>query len=427
MTMSIPSAETITRTELPNGIVVLARENQASPSVVLSGYLWAGSLSEPASQAGLANFSGGMLMRGTETRAFGEINDMLESAGAQLGLSAGIHTTGFGGKALAEDLGLLLDVLDDCLEHPAFPLIEVEKLRGQILTSLQRRAFDTQRMAALTFDALLWPDHPYGRSVLGYEETILELTRDDLFAFYQQHYSPRGMVLAVVGAVPPEVMVEKVQTSLGGWLAHGVVPDRHIPSRVTLDERRLRTVPIPGKTQSDLTLGWPGVARTDADYLPAHLTNTVLGVFGTMGRLGSSIREEQGLAYYAYSELEAGWGQGSWSVVAGVDPANVERAVESVRLEVRRLRDEPVTDEELADSKSFLTGSMPLRLETNEGVARALLDMERYGLGLDYLQRFPILVGAVTVEDLREMACRYLDPDIYALAVAGPADAADGL
>jgi zinc protease len=422
MTLSIPSPETITRAELPNGIVVLARENQASPSVVFSGYLWAGSLSETAAQAGLSSFASGMLTRGTQDRTFGEINHALESAGAQLGFSSGVHTTGFGGKALAEDLDLLLDILADCLQHPTFPPLEVEKLRGQILTGLQRRAFDTERMASLTFDALLWPDHPYGRSVLGYEETIPGLTRDDLFGFYRQHYTPQGMVVAVVGAVSPQVVLEKVQRNLGGWPAPGVIPDRSVPSRVALAERRFRAVPVPGKTQSDIVVGWPGLARADADYMKAHLTNTVLGVFGMMGRLGGSIREEQGLAYYVYSALQAGLGQGSWEAAAGVNPANVERAVESVLLEVRRLRETPVPAAELADSQSYLTGSMPLRLETNEGVARTLLDMERYGLGFDYLQRFPGLVNAVTVEDLQEMARRYLDPEVYVLAVAGPAD-----
>jgi zinc protease len=368
-----------------------------------------------------------MLMRGTEGRTFGEINETLESVGAQLGLSAGVHTTGFGGKALAEDLDLLLDILDDCLEHPIFPVPEVERLRGQILTGLQRRAYDTQRMASLTFDALLWPDHPYGRSVQGYEETIPWLKRDDMAGFHRQHYSPQGMVLAVVGAVPVEAVVEKVRTRLGGWIVPGASPDRSMPPPVRLDERRAGAVPVPGKTQSDIVMGWPGLARTDADYMKAHLTNTLLGVFGMMGRLGNNIRDEQGLAYYVYSQLEAGQGQGSWTAVAGVNPAAVERTVESIRLEVRRLRDEPVPPEELADSQSYLTGSMPLRLETNEGVARTLLDMERYGLGFDYLQRFPGLVNAVTVEDLRDMAHKYLDPDAYVLAVAGPADQAGGL
>jgi len=418
--MSIPSPETIARVELPNGITVLARENQLSPSVVIGGYLWAGSISEPAAQAGLASLAGGMLMRGTEMRTFGEINAALESAGARLGFSAGVHTTGFHGKALAEDIDLLLDILADCLERPVFPPAELEKLRGQIVTALQRRAYDTEQMADLTFDALLWPDHPYGRSVQGYEETIAGLSREEIVAFHQQRYSPQGMVIAIAGAVAPDVTVEKVEKRLGGWLAPKAIIDRTIPPRVSLDGQRTRTVPMPGKTQSDIVIGWPGLSRTDPDFFEATLANTVLGVFGMMGRLGDNIREEQGLAYYVYSRLDAGLGQGSWSASAGVSPDTVERTVESICLEVRRLREEALPQEELADSQSYLTGSMPLRLETNEGVAKALIDMERFGLGLDYLQRFAGLINSVTVEDVRRMAHKYLDPDVYALAIAGP-------
>jgi zinc protease len=126
-----------------------------------------------------------------------------------------------------------------------------------------------------------------------------------------------------------------------------------------------------------------------------------------------------------YSQLQAGLGMGPWLTIAGVNPANVERAMDGILYEVRRLRDEPVPAGELADSQSFLTGSMPLRLETNEGIANTLLDIERYDLGFDYLLRYPDLVNAVTVPDVQEMARKYLDPDLYALAVAGPAGEGD--
>ncbi len=420
MTLSFPSPETITRTELPNGIVVLAYKDHSNPSVIVAGYLWAGALSEAPQQAGLASFTSGMLMRGTEGRSFGQINEALESVGAQLGFGSGVHTVSFGGKALAEDLDLLLEILSDSLQHPTFPAEQAETLRGQILTDLQRRRHDTRRMARLTFDALLYPDHPYGRSTRGYEETVSGLDRDDLMSFYREHYSPQGMVVAVVGAESAGTVVERVQRALGGWQAPGVTPNLSIPPEVSLSEQRRRIVPVEGKTQADIVLGWPGLARKDPDFIKANLANTVLGIFGMMGRLGDSVRDEQGLAYYVYSRLEAGLGAGPWSAIAGVNPANVQRAIDGILHEVRRLRDEPVPAEELADSQSFLTGSMPLRLETNEGVAQTLLDMERHDLGFDYLLRYADLVNAVTVQDLQDMARKYLDPDVYALAVAGP-------
>jgi len=420
MSLSFPSPETITRGELSNGAVVLVYENHSSPSVVVGGYLWAGSLSETPEQAGLANFTSGMLTRGTESRTFDQINETLESVGAHLGFHSGVHTVGFGGKALAEDLDLLLDIVTDCLRQPTFPPDEVQKMRGQMLTSLQRRAHDTRSMARLTFDALLYPDHPYGRSVQGYEETVSELGRGNLVNHYRGHYSPQGMVLAVVGAVQTDVALAKVQARLGQWQAPGVAPNRSIPPAVHLAEPRRQSMVMEDKTQSDIVLGWPALARNDPEFMKASLTNTVLGTFGMMGRLGDSVRDQQGLAYYVYSRLEAGLGAGPWVAVAGANPANVQQAINGILHEVQRLRDEPVPADELADSQSFLTGSMPLRLETNEGVAWALLDMARYDLGFDYLQRYAALVNAVTVHDLQEMAQKYLDPEVYALAVAGP-------
>jgi zinc protease len=422
MTPSFPSSETISRVVLPNGVVVLVYEDHSNPSVILAGYLWAGALSEPREQAGLASFTSAMLMRGTESRSFGEINESLESVGAQLGVYSGVHTVGFGGKALAEDLDLLLDVLADCLQHPTFAADQVQTLQGQILTDLERRRQDTRRMAHLAFNELLYPDHPYGRSVQGYEETVSSLGREDLAGHYRGHYSPEGMVITVVGAVSAGAVIDKVQAALGDWHTPGVTPERSIPPRVSLPDLRRRVVAVEGKTQSDIVLGWPGLARKDADYIKATLANTVLGVFGMMGRLGDGVRDEQGLAYYVYSRLNAGLGAGAWSAAAGVNPANVQRALDGILYQVRRLRDEPVPEAELADSQAFLTGSMPLRLETNEGVAQTLLDIERYDLGLDYLLHYGDLVNAVTVQDLGEMAQKYLDPDLYVLAVAGPND-----
>jgi len=420
MTLSFPSPETITRTELPNGITVLVYENHSSPAVVISGYLWAGSQSETAQQAGLGSFTSGSLMRGTERYTFSQINEALESTGAQLGFQSSVHTVGFGGKSLAEDLDLVLDILADSLQHPTFPAQEVEMLQGQILTSLQRRAHDTRRMAVLTFDALLYPDHPYGRSILGYEETVPGLNRDDLAKYYREHYTPDGMVVAVVGAVSTEVALDKVRTTLGNWQAPTATPNRSIPPSVGLSELARQVEIMEGKTQSDIMLGWPGVARRDPDFMKVNLANTILGVFGMMGRLGKQVRDRQGLAYYVYSRVSAGLGAGPWAAIAGVGPENVDRAISGILGEVRRLRDEPLPADDLADSQSFLTGSLPLRLETNEGVAATLLDMERYALGLDYLHRYPGLVNDVTPQDVQDVAQKYLDPDLYALAVAGP-------
>ena len=418
--MSIPGPDDIARYELPNGIVVLVRENYDSPSVVVSGYLCVGAYDERPEQAGLSAFTARALMRGTTNRTFEQIYEEVESVGASVGVNGGTYTSGFGAKSLAEDLPLALNVLADVLRHPTFPHDEVEKLRGEILTGLEERAYDTARMAGLTFHELAYPaEHPYARSVTGYTETIDALTRDDLAGFYAGGYSPQGMVIVLVGAVDSADALAQVENVFGDWQGRSY-ERAPLPGVARIDEVRQRTVFIPGKTQSDIVLGYPGPARAEPDFLDATLCNTILGVFGLMGRLGDKVREEQGLAYYSYSRLTGGPGPGPWSVVAGVDPDSIELAVASIRAEIRRICDELVEEEELADNKAYIVGNLPLRLETNEGVAGVIVRMERYGLGLDYLRRYAGLIDAVTAEQVQATAQRWLDPDAYALAIAGP-------
>jgi len=418
--MSVPGANDITRYELPNGIVVLVRENHSSPSVVISGYLPVGACDERREQAGLAAFTAAALTRGTANRTFEQIYEKLEAVGASLGVSGGTHTTGFGAKSLVEDLPLVLDILADVLRHPTFPRNEVEKLRGEILTDLEERAHDTRRMAGLAFHELAYPaEHPYSRSLTGYTETISGLSRDDLAGLYAGGYGPQGMVVVVVGAVETADALAQIVDAFGDWKGHTCErPPLPEVSRIT--GIRERTVSIPGKMQSDLVLGYPGPPRTAPDFLDAALCNTILGVFGLMGRLGEKVRNEQGLAYYSFSRVDGGPGPGPWRIVAGINPANVEQALASIRAEIARICEEPAGEEELADNKAFITGSLPLWLETNEGVAQAILDMEHFNLGLDYLQRYAGLIDEITAERVQAAARRWLDPDAYALAIAGP-------
>lgn len=418
--IALPGPETITRQELDNGITVLAYENFLSPSVVVHGYLRVGSVDDPPDQAGLANFTAAMLDHGTPTRTFAEISEAVESVGASLSVSAGLHVTSFSVKCLVEDLERLLDILADVLRRPTFPEKETEKVRGQLLTAIRERDNDTRSVASLTFRALAYPEHPYGRSSDGYVETVSKMGREDLVRFYEECYRPEGALVAVVGALPAEEAIQKVAAVLGDWQLSDPRPAQTVPDAPELTEVRREFRPMPDKSQTDIVLGVPGISRLDPDYYAAHLANTVLGVFGMMGRLGDNVRDRQGLAYYVLSRLEAHLGRGPWMAVTGVNPANVQRAIDSILQEIHRMQDEPVPEGELEDSKSYLTGSLPLRLETSSGIAQALLEMEFYGLGLDYLQRYPQIINAITSEEVQRAAQRVFPRDVYALAIAGP-------
>ncbi|MCF6277663.1 MAG: insulinase family protein, partial [Anaerolineales bacterium] len=379
-----------------------------------------GGLFDPDEKMGLADFVASSLMRGTVHRDFQAIYDALESVGASFGFRGRTRTVGFGGRSLAEDFSLLLRILSESLRQPVFPAEQVERLRAQLLTGLAMRAQDTDDMASLTFDQIAYAEHPYRRPEDGYPETIQAITRADLLAFHRQHYGPKGMVLAVVGALDPQTMVAQVRDALGDWENPSQPDLPALPPLKTLTETVRKHHVIAGKSQADIILGVAGPQRKDAHYIAASLGNSVLGQFGMMGRIGDVVRERSGLAYYAYSSLSAGVGPGAWYVSAGVNPASVEKVIALITLELERFVEQGVSPEELLDSQTNYIGRLPLSLESNGGVAGALLNIERYDLGLDYYRRYADLVRAVTPEDVLAAARNYLDPQKLVVVSAGP-------
>jgi zinc protease len=386
----------------------------------MTGYFTAGALFDPDDKLGLAEFTSYGLMRGTKSRSFDQIYNELESVGASLGFSAGVHTSGFNGRSLAEDLPLLLNLLSEALMTPTFPNAEVEKLRAQLMTGLAIRAQDTSDMASMVFDEILFKGHPYSRPEDGFPETVQRIKRGDLVKFHRENYGPRGMVIAIVGAVTAEDAVRQVKRALGGWQVKGQKEPPALPELKVLKKTVSKHHRIPGKSQSDLVVGTNGPRRRDPEYMSASLGNNILGQFGMMGRIGDVVREKSGLAYYAYSSISAGTGPGSWEVSAGVNPQNVKKALDLIRDELIRFVQEGVTDEELADSKANFIGRLPLSLESNGGVANALINIERHQLGLDYYRNYPSLVNQVTREEILNTARKFIDVNKLAIAVAGP-------
>lgn len=419
---SLPGPDDVTRREFPNGITLLTRSNFDSPSVVVSGYLPAGSMFDPREKLGLAHFTSLMLMRGSRRRSFQEIFDALESAGASLGFGASVHNVSFGGRALTEDLPLLLGLASEVLREPAFPVELVERLRGQLLSGLAVRDQDTADRASMAFEEIIFPNHPYGLPSDGYTETIGRIQPSDLADFHARYYRPQGMVMVVIGALHAGEVIEQVERVFGDWdcPASDAVPE--LPEIIPLREGVRRHIPLAGKVQTDLVMGTLGPRRGSPDYMAASLGNNILGQFGMMGRIGDVVREQAGLAYSASTSLNSWIHSGTWEVSAGVSPANLERAIDLINQEILRFTAEPVTPEELADSQANYVGRLPLSLESNSGVANALLSLERFQLGLDYYRRYPAMVESVTPQQILEVARRYLNPQTFAVVSAGPAE-----
>lgn len=413
--------ENVTRAELSNGITVLVKENHTNPSISLRGRLRAGGMYDTDATAGLASFSASALQRGTKKYTFQKLNELYDSAGMSFGASAGAEMATFGGKALTEDFEALLGIAEQVLLHPTFPSAQVEKLRGQIVTGLREAQDDTRYVAWTNFEELAFPPgHPYHRSSDGAEATVKKLTRAKLADFHAKYYRPEGAIFVIVGDMQAQAAIDLVAKHFGSWKGKKnlpfVIPDVPFAARAIR-----RDFPMEGKIQADVVMGYPGIKRNDRDFYPLRTADLIFGQLGLSGRLGETVRDKMGLCYYVYSTLNAGIGAGAWMIGTGVNPRNVDLAIQAIGDEIRRLRVEGVTADELAHAQDYLTGSLALRLETNDGVATTLADMELYSLGMDYIVRYADLFRSVTREQILEAVEKYARLEDAVIVTAGPA------
>ncbi len=416
---AMPGPDTIVVHTLDNGLRVYVYENPTVPAIILDGAFPFGSVYEPPELNGLAALTAGMLRRGTRAHSFDTLNETLDALGASVEFSGGRHALDIYAQCLSEDLPYILELTAQMLREPAFPAEEFHRLKQQTLTRIQERYNDTRAVAFLTFRRLLYGDHPYGRPVTGEKETVTRITLDHVRSFYQNHLSPQGGQLVIVGDVRAEAVLRQVEALLSDW--QGPNPQRPLPPVAPPQKTREEHVLMRDKSQTDVVLGWLGVPRNHPDWTALVVANTLWGQFGMGGRIGDRVREKEGMAYYAYGTLEGNFAPGMWAAAAGVAPENVPQAIAIILDETRRLREEQVSPEELDEVQSFLVGSLPVRLETNEGLASAIGDMAWYDLGLDYLQTYEERIRSVTAEDIQRVAQTYMNENVYVLATAGPA------
>jgi zinc protease len=408
------------RAVLDNGAVVLAQANHSSPVVAINATFAAGSVNDPARLPGVAYLVRRTIDRGTEKWSGSEIAEMLDDRGVSLWISAARHSFSIACMCLSEDFEAILDVMAAVARTPVFPADEIDRRRLQAITSLREAQDDPSAVAIdLLHEDLYGAGHPYGRPVKGTIEGLEGAGRHDLVEFHARHLLPGRLRLAVAGDLPPQRAIDEAARVFGDWRGGAAPADLVLPPP-RRGHRSLRYHDMPGKVQTDIGYGFTAIRRLDPRYYAFWIMNNVLGQFGLGGRLADNIRERQGMAYYAYSTLEAMVGEGPLVVRAGVDPANIDRAIDAIDAEVRALGTLGPTVEEVEDSRASLIGSIPRTLETNEGIAEFLLHAELFGLGLDYDRRLAGLLQSVTLDQVREAAAEVLDPDRAAVTVAGP-------
>lgn len=422
MTQGISSGLSPLRHELSNGAVALVQETAFSPAVTINLAVRAGSLYEPADVTGLAWFLGRVIDRGTETRSADAIAEGLDDRGVALKVSTNRHVTTLACTCLSEDFGDVLEVLADIVRHPEFPPDQIEKRRAETMTAIRQDQDNPGTVAGEALQALLYGDgHPYGRPAKGSLATVERFTREHLRAHHAARFAPSTLCATVVGDVRAANAVDRIVTAFDGW---SVTPagERDVPPVPRAVPRRL-SIEMPEKSQSDIAYGFTSISRLDPSYGAYWMMNMILGQFGLGGRLAENIRERQGMAYYAFSSFDPSLGPGPLVVRAGVDPANVARALEAIDAEVGALGRDGATEREFLETKQFLIGSIPRMLETNASIAVFLQTVEFFGLGLDYDRRLPEVLRAVTLDAVNAAAASVLDPARACSVVAGPASA----
>jgi zinc protease len=408
------------RQVLDNGAVVIAEENHTTPAVTLLAVIRAGGCDDPEGKDGTAALLARVLDRGTLSRSANVIADDLDGRGASLSVSAGRHQIGVAAACLVEDFGPVLAIAADVLRSPALPEPDIATRRAEILTSIRQEDDDPASVATNRFMEQLYGRHPYARRVRGTAETVAAIERTDLRAFHERWFRPAALTVVVVGSLPAATLVNHVATAFGDWAGDGPrrvleVADADPPAGRTLDR-----IGMPDKAQADVAYGFVGVRRLDPRYMAASVMNNALGQYALGGRLGDSIRERQGMAYYVFSSLDGGAGPGPLMVRAGVSADNIERTIRSIDFEIAAVVEQGFTQKEIAESRQYMVGAIPRGLETHAGIAGFLLNAELFGLGLDYDRHLPNLIRAVTDEAVMDAARTLLQPDRATIVVAGP-------
>ncbi|MFQ5912002.1 MAG: M16 family metallopeptidase [Nitrospinota bacterium] len=398
-----------TRTVLPSGIVLLHSEQRALPIVTVRITFRAGAAVEPAEKAGLANLTATLLREGTQERTATELSEAIDALGGRIGFDANRDTSSGGITVLRSDVEEGMRLLAEMILRPSFPEKELQRAVKETIGRIERSKQNPASEARAAFRKALYGSHPYGRRVAGAVKTLRSIQREDLVRFHRDFYRPGGAIVAVVGDVSLQEAKGLLERVFPGWSGSPPPapphPEPKFPGSLKVSKIQRQVA------QARILFGHPGIRRDNPDYYAVRVMNYILGGGGFESRILKTIREEQGLAYSAWSYFRHGLQGGSFQAGLGTRNETANRALDALFQEIRRIREKPVTERELADAKAFLTGSFALRLSGNRNTASFLTTVEMYGLGLDYVEKFPRLISAVTVADVLRVARKYLRPE----------------
>lgn len=410
----------VRRERLGNGLTAVVASRPGVPLAAVRLVVRAGSALDPAGRFGLAHLTAAAMRRGTRTRSGARLDAEVEALGAVLGGGVDEDAASIGLSAPLEALPRLLAVLADVAMHPAFPAREVERLRRREVAALAHDLDEPDVVADRATLMAAYGAHPYGHLSEGHGRHLAATRRADLAAFHARHWRPSRATLLVVGPVDAEATLALARRRFGGWRGEAsaeveVAPPAPPAAGVVLVDR-------PELSQAQVRIAAPGFARGSPDHAAGVVTGAVLGG-GFTSRLMEAIRVERGLSYGVRARFASGRAGGLFFVSSFTKVETAGALVQVALDELARFREGGPTDEELARVRGYLGGLYPLTLETHEGWAEKLAEIELHGLPADEVGGFIARIGAVDAEACRALARRHLPGERRVIVAVGPARA----
>jgi len=403
--------------KLANGLTVILDERRNLPIVSAALVLRTGSDANPPGKPGLANFTAAMLDEGTTTRNALQLADDVAQIGATLGTASSMDYTLAQTRALKRNAAQAIDLLADIVLRPTFPQAEVERQRGERLSQLTEDRQKPGTVAAKVMSTVLYgPGHPYGYVELGTEASVRAMGREDMQAFWRANFVPNNAALIVAGDIGADELRRLAQKEFGSWQpGHSTVPALGSPQTTT---SRLVLVDKPGAPQTALRVATIGVPRSTPDFPALEVMNTALGgLFSS--RINMNLREEHGYTYGAGSAFRYRRGPGPFFVSTSVRTDVTGPAVREIFKEIGRMAATPLAPDELTLARDSLVRSLPGQFETSGQVLASFTNTYVYDLGLDYYQKLPSQLEAVTAAAAQDVAKRYLVPDRMVVVAVG--------
>lgn len=405
-------------TRLPNAFKILVVEDHRFPMVTARLGFQAGSKHDPRHLAGLSETTGALLTEGTGSRAARQIAEETTAIGGALHASSSADVLVLAGNALSENLPRLLGLMGDVARNANFPEEEVELRKQNRKQELLAQRADASFLADEKFTEVIFSPHPYARQDPT-PESIDRLDRAAAADFRDRYLPPNNAVLVLLGALPERQRVlEVIEAEFGSWQRKELPAPP--PAEFPAPRRAIVLVDRPGSVQADIRIGRLAVNRQHPDYFPLLVGNTILGG-GASSRLFTNIREKKGYAYDVHSSAQPLKESGSFAVVTQVRNEVLAPALEALLAEMKQIGAAPVSAEELATAKNYLSGVFVIRLETQDGLAGQVAGVELMDLPLDYLERYSARVRAVAPDQILAAAAEYADPERASIVVVGDA------